>query len=321
MMKPYGKYLVAFSIIFLALFSTVQAQDTVEKKFKGILADMSAAVSSSKNEDVKKIFAAAMQRISSDELGFFIDEKAERSIFQGIGFTPPKGRGKPCYVVLSPYMLEIYSKRPSIVMTALFHEFVHAYDYFRDPPAFLNYSKDPLERFMYEFDATYFEAVFIESVPARLNYDLSKFERYLMDCFRKKELHVFSRYLLGTDYYTAFELYRIRNSRKTAEEKLMEVQSLGKAVLEKNTVRPEDGREKIFEKCMAMLTFRNYAPRTVTEITDSALEKAAGPGLFLAGKYQALNGILASIDRTTYPYLKLCDDVLSGKREEYGRID
>jgi len=321
MMKPYGKFRVAFGIVFLAVFSAAPAQDAVDKKFKGILADMGTAVSSSKNEDVKKIFAAALTRISSNELGFFIDEKAERSIFQGIGFTPANGRGRPCYVVLSPYILEIYDRRPSIVMTALFHEFVHAYSYFRDPPAFLNYSKDPLERFMYEFDATYFEAVFIESVPARLNYGLSKFEIYLMDCFRKKELHVFSRYLLGTDYYTAFELYRIRNSRKTAEEKLKELEILGKSVLEKNSVGPGDGREKIFEKCMVMLTYRNYAPRTVADMTDSGREKGYGQGLFPAEKYQVLNGIFAAIDRITGPHLKLCDDVLSGKREEYGRID
>ena len=251
-------------IIFLPV--NLFSEDDTYSKFRNILDDLDRVVKSDLKKDLSKKFNFVKNKAMNMEVSFYIDPHGKKSIYGGAGFTPKSSISEKTYIIVSQYMIDLYEKNPSVVLSILLHEHIHAYSFFKDKNYYLFYLNNKIEKFLYEFDANYYEAYFIDACLIPNKYPLTKFEKFLVHCYRKHSLDVFSAYFQMVDYKIAKEFHEIRHKKITIADKMEEIESLGKSVIKNNSIDSGDNEHLKYLKIVSMLTYYNFVSQAVYDI-------------------------------------------------------
>lgn len=226
-----------------------------------------------KNREITNRCALYQEKMLWQELSIVIDYSLNEDIYGGMGFTwkHPK-TGLPA-IVISPYFLKVYDNHPSIFYSALIHEIVHVYDYFTNSESFYNSDQNMLEKYLYEMDAAYVEALFIKDILAPNKITLTRYEDYLLNSLVKDNLASFSIAFKAVDMNLVYDLVGLSRGESSKKEKIKRVSDIGEELL-KGLVKPENKPDWEEYCSLAQLwTYCQYVPQILVDI-----ESIAAPG-------------------------------------------
>ncbi len=223
----------------------------------------------SRNVQVKKVVADTMLDIRERRIRVQIDPSLPASVFTGVGFTLSKSSGAEiASIAIAPDVVDLYTNRPSIVLSAIVHEMQHSRSYAHSPDAFRSGHSSTLEKYLYELDAYNLEAQFIRDyILKKPEYTPTKFELFLEKSFTEDYLSAFSYAMLGYDMELAGYLYRMSRRTATYEDKLAEVDKVLDQLLAKPVVTEGDPWE-LYVQMVPAYSFLQFAPQALRNIDD-----------------------------------------------------
>ncbi|EPG66417.1 hypothetical protein [Leptospira wolffii] len=175
------------------------------------------------NNLIQKLLYNGATRINSDSLRIQVDPSLPKSIYGGAEFAFDNLGDNP-RISVSPYLIDLFEKRPSIVFSILIHEFQHSDSFFSNKKGFVQTRKNPIEKYLYELDAFHVEAVFIRDyMEGNRDFQLSEFEKFLSNSFSKDNLGMFSYGFYKFDMNLIFSLNDMTHSNKAKEVKYEEL--------------------------------------------------------------------------------------------------
>ncbi len=124
--------------------------------------------------------------------------------------------GHPAFRLTSRF-LGCYPAHRAFVLAVLMHETTHAYDYLGNPDGFFAQPRDGVERYLYEMDAAYLEAMFLRDIARPHGWKLSPFERYLLESLERDDLASYSTTFLATDMAFVYRFVRARKGPEPLE--------------------------------------------------------------------------------------------------------
>lgn len=155
-------------------------------------------------------FELFTEKLYANETIFSLDTNNSNLVSGGAHFQISED--KESYFISVGYKLvDIYDFYPTLIYSILTHEIWHAYAYITNPDGFLMQDTDPFEKLLYEFDAIYYEGLFIEESVKGSGFILSDFEDYLQKCYKENQMSDFISALYKVDYYSINTLYNLRN--------------------------------------------------------------------------------------------------------------
>jgi hypothetical protein len=233
-----------------------------------ILADLHDLITGNDSKRDENVYAAidlCFKKFKEKELSIYIDDSIPRDIFAGVQFQLSLHGKRNPLILISPYMIELYDTRPSIVLSALVHEMQHATSYFQNPEYFVSASASDLERYLYELDAYHVEAVFIITYLVPQKFTLTPFEEALIKSYKEDYLGAFSFNLLGYDMEFTFELITIENQKTSYEEKLTKIGRVLNDLLNMEFKNDGDDWNK-YEQTVTIFSAIKFTPQIIYNI-------------------------------------------------------
>jgi hypothetical protein len=154
-------------------------------------------------------------------------------------------------------------------MTVIMHEMKHAHDYFKIGDKYNAYMKNPLERFMYEMDSLFIEALFIRDFLAPRYKDITDFERYVLTSLENDNLASVALVFMKEDMDLTYDLYKLGkrlDNGMDCKEYFEEFTRNGKAVFE----RPVPSEE--FKKYQALIAIKTFT-MLAAPLADGAMAR------------------------------------------------
>ncbi len=265
---------VVLVYLFLTVLFSINSADLEKygKKIDQILGLMEEMIEKNNVSILLERIQLIRTKLNSYDLMFSIDSKIEKNIFTGIGFAIPKDRSKKPYIYFYEEIFYLYDKQPSIVMSALMHEISHAYDFFTNEELVLVSFENELERFLFEMDAYYIEAEFINEVLKKENYKLSKFEYLLGNSLTDDNLDYFSIAFKGVDmeqvyYHTKFA------SSNDLETTIELYRQVGENILQNFNLSEDDDDWIKYQKIAPVFTYFYFIPQLTFDVLSNKSSK------------------------------------------------
>jgi hypothetical protein len=241
-----------------------------EKVLRGLIDEfdsiMKTPYDKKPGNEVRVVYLAVKEKMNAGGLVWSILNDGKQEVFAA--FTPERGGDKPS-IQLNHALIDSAKRTPTLAMTVIMHEMKHAYDYFKIGDKYTAYMKNPLERFMYEMDSLFIEALFIQDFLAPRYKDLTDFERYVLTSLENDNLASVALVFMKEDMGLTYDLYKLGkrlDKGMDCKEYFEEFTRNGKAVFE----RPVPSEEfKKYQALIAIKTFTMFA----APLADGALAR------------------------------------------------
>ena len=266
--KTHYKNNFAIIIIFFSAVLSATAQDSprdLANKFNNILIEYFSIACASKNPEIAKRANAANKLLQSGKVKVnLIFPNAEKPL-SSAEFCLDENT-QPA-LTIKPALIHAYKNNKSLVFAMLMHEIDHIYNYGKDPDWFFEASKnDPLEKYLFEMDAAFIEALFLrdESIPRK--WKLSKFENYLIDSFNSDNLASYSFVFQMVDIDFIYTIYKIPNSKLSTEECCNKMLAFGESFRQSIESSGIETNWKTYMTEVSARSYLQYAPRLAARI-------------------------------------------------------
>ncbi len=259
--------------VIIVLFSSnfLFAQNTKANiaKAEVVLSDLKKIMISDKSkkcDPVVSVVNSCFEEFKKKRLGINISPSLPGSIYGGMQFLFYMNDSSQLPVILiSPYMLEIYDKHPSIVLSALVHEMQHAKSYFDQPEYHRAMYNVDLEKYLFELDALNIEANFINNYLLPNNYTITKFENILSKSYKEDYLAYFSFVMMGFDMKLTFHLLGINKPGVKYEDKISKIEEIINSLLESQVDVKSDEWTK-YKYYVPVYTALKFIPQIVRSV-------------------------------------------------------
>jgi hypothetical protein len=309
-------------LIILICPLSIYADDATQTNFRNMLTDLDNIISSNPSNELFKMFCVVKNKAMSKEFIYQINRTLPKSIYGGAEFTPKQEFSDKTFIGIGPYLIELYGKKPSIVLSILIHEHVHAFHYFDNPNYFIFFLNNPLEQFLFEFDATYYEAMFIENYLVPKKYELTKFEDFLLQSYKNRQLPVFLMYFQGYNYNVAFQMYKIRKSEEKFNDKLSKLESLGNEIISNCKQNAQDEKSIKYNKIVTLFTYRKFIGQTIFDILNMNDSTKISAKDFSLTDYKDINKVYQEIEKSlSEDDIKFLSTFKEEVRNKYEKID
>ncbi len=252
------------------------------------------------DSQVLEIVGAMYKKMYNKELNINIDSTIPENIYEGASFNVPEDRNKNPYISISPYLINIYKKQPSIVYSILVHEFTHAYSFFNDKEEFIKAQKNALELYLYEMDASYVEGLFIKDYLVPRKYQLTEYENFLLQSLEQDNLSIYSISLRSTDRALCYALTKIVRNEQTTNDKIKSIELIGNELLQNLALNENEWY--MYCAYMTYKTYIKFTPEILLRIAHNDLLKRKEKGIFNIGNYPEIEKILKEMSQKIDPY-------------------
>ncbi|HQE57689.1 MAG TPA: hypothetical protein PLA54_00705 [Spirochaetota bacterium] len=260
-----------YGIIVLLSSNLVFSQNTKDNIAKAelILSDLKNVIVSGKSkkyDPVVSVVNFCFEEFRKKRLAINIYESLPENIYGGMQFMfYVNDSGQLPVILISPYMLEIYDKHPSIVLSALVHEMQHAKSYFDQPEFHRAMYNVDLEKYLFELDALNIEANFIINYLQPNNYKLTNFEKLLSKSFKDDYLAYFSFVMMGFDMKLTFQLLGINKHGVKYDDKISKIEEIINSLLESQVDSNSDDWNK-YKYYVPIYTALKFIPQIVRSV-------------------------------------------------------
>lgn len=274
------------------------------------------------NKVVFEIINYIKKKIDNDELLLLVDHKNEsKDILSGAFFSAVFGdskKNKP-YVLFNKNIIDVFYCQKSIVFSMLIHEIRHAYDYYTNYGLFKVTDKNRLERYMFQMDALHLEALLIKDFLIPNNYNLTDFEKILLESYQNDNLFDYSLIFESTDMHLIYYLYKLLNNSDSYEDCLNKLIGAGNGVIDDfKKIKSSDEDWKKYRKYVSLFSYYNYINQIAYSITDIKHKKME-PNEFVLKEYSPeLSELIIDITKLEPSYL---DFISQYKEQYYKKVD
>ncbi len=260
----------------VAVYSQNRSDEGLIEQLKSIMDDYSVLVENySDNSNFRKAYDEFLKNMKVGKISLNISTESIDSLLSGLRFDRTINENnvsqEKAYLTFHSAAIENYENNTSIIYSMITHELWHAYAFSQWPNQVKEYHTDPFEEIMYEADAYYVEAEFIEKVLVERKIALSKFETYLLKCYQENALSSFLIVFMHADLSLIRTLYDLRNGYTTGTIKIDEVYNqlinLGKTIIE-NYIRnaSNDGKWEWYVGFTIANTYQKYMTTLINQI-------------------------------------------------------
>ena len=246
------------------------SQADTDRVLRGLIDEidtiMQAPYDKKPGTEVRAVYLSVKDRMKADLLVWSILNDGQQEMLAA--FSPGQKGKKPC-IELNHALLDGARKNPTLAMTMILHEMKHAHDYFQIGEKYKTYMKNPVERFMYEMDSLFIEAIFIRDFLAPRYKNLTNFERYVLTSLEKDNLASIALVFMKEDMDLIYDLYALGNKLDkgmACNEYYEEFTRLGKAVFE----APIPGEE--FNKYGVLIRIKTFT-QLAAPLADGAMAR------------------------------------------------
>jgi hypothetical protein len=236
--------LVAVMVPYIAVFAPCVADEATgdrqvlelcERNLRLILTEMEDIVEKhNKNDIVYETFADVRLKSSTGRMHYSISMKDDCRKLGGGYFGISEEESVPVISLCQEY-LSPYPKHRTFVYCTLIHEMKHAHDYFVYGDLYIEASKNVLERYLFQIDALYVEALFIQNYLRPELPSLAPYEEFILNSLQHDDLQRASQILLRVDrdlIHTMIDLQEGYLGGETdLKEFLISFRNLGNSIL------------------------------------------------------------------------------------------
>ncbi|MBN2547177.1 MAG: hypothetical protein JXB50_15350, partial [Spirochaetes bacterium] len=227
-------------------------------------------------------------KIEADELLLLVDHKSDnKNILAGAYFVADlKGRSKnKPYILFDKSIISIYNYQKSIVYSLMIHEIRHAYDYYTNFGLFSVTDYNLLEKYRFQMDAIYAEALLIQNFLVPNNYSLTDFEKILLESLQKNNLHEYSVVFEMTDMHLIYRIYDFFGNNDSYEKNYKDLIEIGNKLLaDFNGINNIDEDWKKYQIYISLYSYLRYLPQVAYNIINSKHKKME-PNEFILEDY------------------------------------
>ncbi len=261
------------------------------------------------------------KKIENNELLLLVDHKNEsKDILTGAFFAAAfdSQKNKP-YILFNKNIINIFYRQKSIVFSMLIHEIRHAYDYFTNYGLFKVTINNLLERYLFQMDALHIEALLIKNFLIPNNYNLTEFEKILLDSFQNNNLYEYSLIFESTEMHLIYYLYELINNNETYEDCLNKVLGAGNNVLyDFKKLKDNDEDWKKYQVYISLYSYIKYINQIVYSITYNKHKKME-PNEFILNDYAPeISKLINNIEKLEPSYL---DYIFQYKEKYYKKVE
>lgn len=240
----------------------------------GLLEALDSLFAKKKEKDdlPAEVYRLTRTKMRDGQLTLEINPLSPPDIFSGIGFTSAYGARKLPAIVFSPYLLELAVRHPSLVYAALLHEFKHASDFFIRGAEFDAAHGNEFDRYIFEMDANYAEALFIRDYIVPAGFRLSLYEKIVLASLKNDNLETLSATMMNRDMKVAYALKRITASRAPPARRLQRIRRLGTDLLRAYRLFPIRNRRDRVQRILPLVTYRRFVPALRLEEGDRRID-------------------------------------------------
>jgi len=270
-------------IVFILVTGNLSSQDYTESEntVRKLISELVSVVENSPNSTLKKTLELPLEKFYSDELHFQIVEKVDgyNDSYLGHGmFSFFENPESPQIITIEDKLLRFYPENRSLIMAVIMHEFSHANNYYADPEHMRAIRDNKLEKYLYEMDAMFIEAQFIEAAESD-EYTLSRFESFLLTSMIDDNLALASLITRKIDNKLVWSMIRIKdnyiNEKLTFDLLISDLNLIGSSLLEDWNQEQRDS-ELSWAKLVHMIkmkTFQQFVGTIINGvITDQILQ-------------------------------------------------
>ena len=265
-------FLIFLSISFFSHADDHASAEIDLEKYQGIIVSIidnlaEIILANPDNEIVYSTFLAAENALKSNQVNIRLDLNLN-NVLSGMYFSIHEN-GEISLVFGLKY-LDSWFPESSIHYSILIHEYRHLHDYLRNGQAFVDALNDEKERYWYELDALRVEAEFIKDY-LNGNFELSRFEYYLLYSFEDNNLNTISIIFLRESMDVFFFFHNLEmafvNNEISMEEIIRELPHHADYFMEMFHEADEEFLKAFFY--IDISTFRRYLIRTMVLILNS----------------------------------------------------
>jgi hypothetical protein len=194
--------------------------------------------------------------------------------------------------------ISMYPRHQSIIFSMLTHELWHFSCYLHYPDELRRSREDPFERVMFETDASFMEAQFIEDVMLASGRSITDFESYLVRCHQSGSLRSFTSIFMGVDSTVVDDLYLLRSDLLqgtiSQDDLYQKAILLGGRIEDEFTITNEEQQAwERFSRVTSCDTFRQFIAHLVNQT-----EKTRTTWNEIYGDFPALKVIIDAMSLT-----------------------
>jgi hypothetical protein len=209
------KFACVLTLLSCLLPVPARAQDeggsALIEKARSILKDYSALLEQAPDESpYATAYREFNQSWSDDTVSVRISEAPCASLLSALALDVD-WENDLAWLEINTAAISMYPQHQSIIFSMLTHELWHFSCYLHYPNELRHYQDDPFERVMFETDASFMEAQFIENVLRATGRSITDFESYLARCYQSGSLRSFTSLFMGVDSTVVDELYLLRS--------------------------------------------------------------------------------------------------------------
>lgn len=236
-----------------------------------------------------------MSKAANSEIVFTIDTNANYDL-SGMGFNDYHDENRKPIIVIGSYFLDNFDKNPTIFYSALIHEFTHAYDYFNSTNYYVFYKNNKIVRALFEADAYAMESLFIENYLLSQNFNITKFESFLLNDFKNNNLNKMVLVNSITSLPLLHNFLQIRDSKDDIPKKTKQLTEIGENLLTTfHKIRDIAEKEFKMEVISHYVTFTSLIDQLVYDIEQKESQQILDPKSFSLKKYPKLFQVKQSI--------------------------
>jgi len=259
-------------VFILFFFLSIQAYAiSNEELLKTILGDVHSVISETDNEILQNTWNTMIRNYNVNKLHFIISNAGNNNSKIGTNqFSFDKSDlNQSQKIFIDEKLLDLYPEHRPLVLAIFFHEFRHACDFYTNPEGFVLVETDLLEEFLYEMDAFYVEALFLEELYKINNVEpMTQFEKIIRDSNKNDNLKSFSMIMNKIDTTIVYRLRgignQLYNKDLTYNQFTESCLSIGTSLLDSYDKMPKGNVnwENYYRWCQ-MNTFIVFMPRII----------------------------------------------------------
>ena len=209
---------------------------------------------------IKQTFFIAYDKFKLQDFSILINNKLEEDIFKctKLEYYPDQ----KVILNISPFLINLYKKRPSLVFSILIYDFWHISAYFTQTEYVLDTQNNPVEQYRSNMEAMYIQTLFIKDYMLVNEFKISEYENNLLLSLEDNNLAAASIYLYKLDmdlvYYLDDYWLSVKNNSRISEAFLEEIRRLG-SDLKNEVISDEDDNQKYY-LLISMKTYYDFIP-------------------------------------------------------------
>lgn len=303
-------FLILFTLLALFSFSacqttpetsSVESESTAasgEKDYQAvvdqILTDIHQVATGAQQPMVKEAYYYVKEKMNKEEFAFTIDRRRKPTIYGTASFNiynQPRGTILGA-IEINVHLLDLYEKYPATVAGIVFHEFQHVRDHFSYSYMSSNYNESPLERFLYEMDASFLQSLYLLEASEAFEVD-SGYMEYLMTSVRQDDLQRLAVEFYGHNKEMVYPLYSMLRQVEEGEMPLDNYLEI-MANLGKNLERGEYPQGQMMVYFASVLSYAQFAAPMINPVLSEDFDLNRPDIQSINGSIQKCNTLLAT---------------------------